>query len=282
MREHESPSGLAKLLSCPLQWALQYHGRLSTGAADGPAPPSPLLYGNLAHHILERVLSEWPLTPEHAKERATTLFDEEAPRLAEALFLPRHGAQRADVRHRIIQAAEAVIRLLERNGTAVEAVETSYERNLEDMKLRGRIDLLTQTPSLVIDWKWGSGSYVKHLRQGTALQLAAYAYLTTNGHGRPKAGYFSISSGELHMESGADLEHANTQGSYTMDDTWDAALVLLKARRDELSASVVHAPGAETPPGKPGKDQLKDGELTLAPQCNYCAFPAVCGKDFVK
>jgi RecB family exonuclease len=260
-----------------------YHAQLGEGVADAPAAPDVLLYGNLAHKLLERVFSEWPLTPEQAKARATMLFDEDAPRLAEALFLPRYGAQRADVRHRIIRAAEAVARLLEKNGTTVEALEKSYECKLGDAKLRGRIDLLTHTPNLVVDWKWGSGSYVKHLQQGTALQLAAYAYLTTNGHGRPKAGYFSVSSAELHMESGAEIEHANTHGSYTMDDTWDGALVSLKGRKEELGARVVRAPGAATPPTKAAKDQLtKDGELKLAPQCTYCAFPSVCGKDFVK
>ena len=282
MREQESPSGLGKLLSCPLQWALEYHVRLGEGVADPPPAPDPLLYGNLAHKILERVLSEWPLTPAQAKARATILFDEEAPRLAEALFLPRYGAQRADVRHRIIRAAEAVARVLEKNDAAVEAVETSYERDVGDMKFRGRIDLLTQTPSLVIDWKWGSSSYVGHLRKGTALQLAAYAYLTTNGHGRPKAGYFSVSSGELHMESGAELEHANTQGSYTMDDTWDAVLVALKARRDELGECLVHAPGAATPLAKKLEDKrTKEGDLMLVPKCGYCSFRSLCGKDFV-
>ena len=85
------------------------------------------------------------------------------------------------------------------------------------------------------------------------------------------------------MESGAELEHANTQGSYTMDDTWDAVLVSLKARRDELGECIVHAPGATTPLAKKLEDKrTKEGDLMLAPQCTYCSFRSLCGKDFVK
>src|SRR5690606_32154271 len=64
--ERESPSSLEQLLGCSLAWALQRVARLYPGLRGGPAAPGPLLYGTLAHHVIERVFASGALSPADA------------------------------------------------------------------------------------------------------------------------------------------------------------------------------------------------------------------------
>ncbi|MDB4962532.1 MAG: hypothetical protein JWP01_2531 [Myxococcales bacterium] len=276
LRTRESHTSLNKLLGCSLSWALEYHGKLRSGLAAGPSAPSPLLYGNLAHHVFAEVFGAGVLDAETALARAHEILDRDLGSLAESLALPRYQVERTAVRKAILDSAHELGALLIESGASVRGVELAHEGDHGGIALTGKADLLLTGPDVVIDLKWGVASHYDKLRTGTALQLAMYAEMFGSpGAIAPDVAFFSLKSQDLFAPPGTPLRRAKVVGTTAPRDTWNGALVAIGARRTELAAGHLHAPAADA---TEHKSHMGGGRLNLAPDCQYCSYGALCGK----
>lgn len=275
LNDPESPSSLEQLLGCSLAWALQRKGALWGGLGTGPGQPSPLLYGNLAHHVLADVFGERVASPDDAAARAEQLFDGNVAKLAEALLLPDFQTERAELRRSVVESAREVGRLLARTGATVRGMEVEVAGKLGKAAVKGRADLLLESPDAVIDFKWGATTYKDLLKAGAAFQLVAYAALAKRGRALPEVAYLTLRRQQLYAPAGADALDASWSGAHTAREMLDGALARLDERRSELASGQLEAPSAIE---EVEKHVLADGVMRLAPKCDYCDFGTVCGR----
>jgi hypothetical protein len=279
LRERESPSGLEKLLGCPLSWALNYQGKLFGGMASGVDEPSPLLYGNLAHVLLAKVFGGGVIDADVAYQRAKDLVEVELPELAENLCLPRYQAELTEIREAIINSAKELSRLLVKSGASIRGVELAHETTVDGHALKGTADMVLDGPDTIIDLKWGRSSHQEKLETGSALQLAAYAQMF--GGAKPmQVAYFSLNRQKMLAIKGSTLPEVYGTGTATARDTWTGALVSLNKRKTELAKGELHAPHAEIFEKKHEvKPNLDAAGLTMSPTCQYCGYGALCGRE---
>ena len=152
LREVESPSSIERLLGCSLAWALHYPGGLRRGLSSGPADPSPLLYGTIAHHVLASVFGGGggALSDGEAAALADARLEAELPLLCETLCLPEHQVERAALKRAVIQSAREIAALLQRTGATVAGTE---------VPLRGVLDGVTSRAGRTCCWRsriWSS------------------------------------------------------------------------------------------------------------------------------
>lgn len=288
-RERESPSGVAALLGCSLQYALRYQGRLTGGATSALAEGERLL-GITAHALLARVLSEVARlrAAEEAQALAAKLFDSEGPRLAAPLFLPGAVEEKARARQMTMRAAKELFRLIKVGGFEVESVEREVTGEALDTQLSGTPDLVLRRKDLrvVLDFKWDGLKYRREsLEAGTAHQLAAYGHLL-----RKSAGALSVATGffilrrqrllttDATLAPGTHIEGPASQG------TWTAVEAAFRERWRRMAAGELTAPGLPEQPGQPIReaDTLEEGVLTLRAPCNFCEYGPLCGRTFGK
>lgn len=275
LRTPESPSSLERLLGCSLAWALHYRGSLRRGLGAGPAAPSPLLFGTLAHHVLARVFDDGALTAEAAAARAGSIVDADLESLAENLALPDHQVERSTVKRVIIDAARAVGAILTRSGASVRGTELALTRVVNGVTVAGRADIVLDDPELVIDFKWGGSVNRERLASGTAVQLAAYAEMGRRGDVLPGIAYFVLRSQELLAPAGTLVRDATRVGAHTAAEMWHATLAALGARSQELAGGRLSAPGAIR---DPKSSALIDGVMRVSPACKYCELATLCGR----
>jgi len=121
-RSRESASSLESLLGCPLKWALRYRADLQPeGVAE--LPDGNLLFGTLAHGLIERFLLEHrDALPEPADTRR--LLEEGFDRAVEAeagtLLHPSRRETMQRVRFQTARAGEVLVGALDRGGYRVE------------------------------------------------------------------------------------------------------------------------------------------------------------------
>jgi ATP-dependent helicase/nuclease subunit B len=275
LRESESPSSLERLLGCSLAWTLHYRGKLRAGLSAGPGAPDPLLYGNIAHHLLALVFADGALAQSEATARAEALIDAHLDGLSESLALPRYQVERTALRQAIVTSAGELGALLARTGATVRGVEMKAKGKLAGIAVEGTADLVLSGPDVVLDLKWGKTTNRDRLIGGTALQLAAYAELFQQEKRRPEVAYFTLRTQELLGEHGCTLPGAIMPGEHRARDTWRAAVVALRQRLAELERGELSAPGAG---GEEVDAGLAGGQLVIGPDCMYCELDALCGR----
>jgi ATP-dependent helicase/nuclease subunit B len=275
LREVESPSSIERLLGCSLAWALHYRGGLRRGLSRGPADPSPLLFGTIAHHLLAGLFAGGALPADEAAALAEKRLEAELPLLSEALCLPDHQVERAALKRAVVQSAREIAALLERTGASIRGTEVILRRVLDTFTMEGRADLVLASPDLVIDLKWGITASRERLASDAALQLAAYAELCREGARLPQVAFFIINSQKILAEPGTCLTDAQCPGSASAAEMWRATSVAIEQRRDELAGGHLVAPGAL----EDGVDSaLVEGTMHIAPGCRYCDLDAICGR----
>lgn len=277
LREAESPSSIEKLLGCPMAWVLDYRARLSARIADGPHPVAPLVFGALAHRILEQVLPQALAAPPRAALLVGDLFDQLASDLCEDLGLPQHQANRATVRRAVVESAQELVRLAEKHGVRAIRTEVPGEVVAAEQTIRGRLDLVWDEPAVVLDLKWGKSSQVKRLETGTAIQLAAYAAMQRSEGRAAETAYFVLLNQQLLAEPGGRLAaDGRVPGQQRASEVWSAAVATMRRRRESLGAGRVEAPGAG---GEEVDAAFSPSGLTIAPPCPYCRFAGLCGRE---
>jgi RecB family exonuclease len=272
LRDEESASSLEQLLGCSLAYVLRYRGKLRPRLAAAPTEPSPLLYGNVAHHVIALVFASGALSPDDAAVRADALLETELPRIAETLLLPDHQAERASVRRAIVESARLVASLIARSGARLRGLEVVLAGRVGAATVAGRADLVLEAPDHVIDFKWGTSSYRDQLRAGTAVQLAIYASLLPAGAG---AGFLAVRDQRVLAARGSAIPMGAEHGDHGIDATLVGIKAALDCRIGELAAGRLAAPGAlEDAP----RSRLVDGVVKLAPNCQHCELAAMCGR----
>lgn len=275
VRALESPSSLELLLGCSLAWALQHAGWMKGGLGTGPGAPGPLLFGNLAHHVLAEVFGGGALDADAAAARAAEVFDRDLPGLAEQLLLPEHQVDRSQARRSVIETARELGRVLTRTGATVRGVERELEGTLGGVAVKGRADLLLDAPDVVIDYKWGGRGYRDRVRAGIAVQLAMYAGLARRAVDVPGVAYLSLSKQQFYAARGTTLGDVRAAGDHSADDMLRAVEAGVATRVRELAAGQLAAPAAIDDVEDEG---LAGGVLRLAPKCDYCELATVCGR----
>ena len=270
-----SPSSIEHLIGCSLSWFLERVGRVRAGVASPLSSPGPLLFGNLAHHVLARVFADGRVSEESAIRAATEVFESEIKTFSEALLLPDHQAERAEVKLAIVATAREIALILDRTGAEVRGVELPLTGMLGRVSTRGRADMLLTSPDIVIDFKWGTSKYRDRLEAGTALQLAAYAELARSTSSLPGVAYLSLRTQALLAAPPSVLPSARTPGVYSVDEMVAAAVAALEARLAELSSGSLFAPAALA---DFDRETISNGAMQLAPPCEYCGCGSLCGR----
>lgn len=276
LREVESPSSIEKLLGCSLAWALQYRGGLYSGRSAAPPRPGPLVFGLVAHELLQQVLDQNSTSADEAADRAGEMFDQQCANLCEDLALSQHQAERATLRRAIVESARELVRLQRKHGARHVRTEIDGETVAVGVTLRGRLDLVWEDPDVVLDLKWGKGRQLEKLTRGTAIQLAAYAAMRAGEGHRSETAYFVLLNQHLLAEPGGVLaQDARELGSQRAADTWSATRASLEQRRQSLAAGQLEAPGAE---GTKRESAFSPAGLQVAPPCTYCDYAGLCGR----
>jgi len=281
-REKESPSGAGRLVGCSFSWVLQYVAGVQ-GGDTAVLPRAEELLGRLAHEMLRRLLGDGNRTPEEAETEAHRLFDAEGPRLAAPLFLPGSDAERARARIVTGSAARRFFALLRDGNRTVVAVETSIESEAFGTRFDGQPDVVLGDAPSILDFKWSGSNYRRsELEKGVAYQLAAYARLVGKSQSWPPVAYFILAEQRLLSTDPAAFPGAERMFGPGPEATWRALERAYDARRAELAAGSVLAPGNPNAAGDvvPGEHAVDtDGRLVLTAPCMWCSFSPLCGRS---
>jgi hypothetical protein len=283
-REKESPSSLATLVGCSLQWTLSHVAKVH-GGSTAALPEGQLLHGSLVHEIIARVLKSGPLPdPEDAEAEAVALFDSEAPRWAALLFQPGAEHERERVRRVAGLAVASLVRSLAEAGLTIETLETPYPGTGMGGALEGTPDLVaTDGAPAVIDLKWGGAKYRREeLGAGVSTQLATYAHLVrpTATAPYPAVAYFILQDQRLYTTEPDRFPGATSVKGPGPAETWK---LFERAWQDRWAATEAGAIEASGNAGDDGTEPIKashidqDGRLRLAPPCRFCNFGNLCG-----
>lgn len=285
-RKVESPSSVAAAIGCSLRHTLQYQGRLRDPVAPSLATGG-LLFGRVAHEILASSLtSPSGATDVTAGDRARQCFDETIAERASSLDLPAASARRHLLRERIAATAVAVENLLHASQRTVLSQEQEHAplAPFGPVRLRGTPDLVLGPTPIVLDFKWSLGSHRAALADGTAAQLALYAWMlhgradvTADGHW-PAAGYVIVTTASMHVSADAALPLAEPVAGPTMADVAAGVLASLDAHSASVARGELTAAGVHDGDEPVRFDALKDGRLSLRSPCWECAYEGLCGR----
>jgi ATP-dependent helicase/nuclease subunit B len=282
-----SAASLEALLGCPLSWVLRYLAGLNSEQSGLPAQQ--LLNGSLGHRLLEELhcKSAFGLDKDAfvslAKAELELLFEREgAP-----VLRPGKVHELEQLRRQLLDAAEELWALLKRNGLTVLSMEQAFTAPWRDGELVGRWDLLAKDAAerrFIIDLKWGFRSYADGLKQGTALQLAAYQHGLGAEHPEVSALYFSLSRRRLFGHVSSGLTGLSVIAAPSLADTWSTVertvpLVEQRVRAGALPVTglVRSLPLLETL-GIPEPEWPRHFTLPAERACQYCNFDALCGR----
>lgn len=272
----ESPTGLERLVSCPLRWLLLYRHELRAGAG-GDLPSGQRLEGSLLHEVLSHLLAQGLMDPGRAGREAANIFDAQGPLLAAPLFQPGQDAARLRLRSIAEESASALMNLLQKSGLSPESLEEDMAIEAEELGciLKGRPDLVPG--GCVIDLKrGGSKAWREKLLNGSGVQLACYGRMQSP-EDMPPAGVFILREGRLLTRDHGVFAGAEELNGPDLAQTWRGLVTAAKTRLADLNAGIARAPGCG-PDCPDGSCLLEGGSLILAPECNWCPYSLLCGQ----
>jgi RecB family exonuclease len=284
-RETESSSSLSLLLGCPYAWVAQYAARLRPGRLAA-LPETEQLVGTLAHALVERLFRPgMPPSSAEVRVEAIRRLDDLIAEMGAPLLAPGLAAELVRVQRDLPEATKILAELLGKHGLTVTAVEA--EREVDDMpasgtRFTGRIDMLladSQGHPVVLDLKWSRSDRYRReeVKNGAALQLAAYARLTGAGEA---AGYFMLAQGRVVGRKGA-IAGGSVVPAPTLADTWTRVTQAVERRKTAIGEGRLHALGLDynrqKPP--PDPDEIK---VAISPPCHFCKFGRLCGVELIR
>jgi ATP-dependent helicase/nuclease subunit B len=283
-RDRESPSSLESLLGCSLKWTLHYQARISPGLAR-PVRVDEQIYGATAHELLAMLANGGALTSPDAGDQAANLFDTHAPKLATSLFLAGADNERSLLRQTVVDSARQLASLFIDHGFKLVDAEKERVRAAGPFSLLGKTDLLLAAPDgrlVVIDLKWGGESHRREsLKAGTALQLAAYAFLVADECAEhPVTGFYILRRHRLMTDTVGVLPNAEELAFVPSNDVWTAVVAGYRERLVETVAGTIVAGGiadAVTPEPREAAE-LVEGRLLLPASCGFCELKDLCGR----
>ncbi|WP_298354680.1 PD-(D/E)XK nuclease family protein [Rhodoblastus sp.] len=283
-RDFESASSLSSLLSCPLQWTLNYVSALEGGVRQSLAGGD-ALFGTLAHKIAETLFQPGaPPDPAEMTSRARSLLEELLPQMAATLLLPGAARDLATARQAIPEALAELAKFLRANKLSVVEMEKEFKdqgRLDTNTGIRGFIDLLAREENgreVVIDLKWQRTDKYrrKEIADGVAIQLAVYARHVGDANADVPTGYFMLR--QKRFVTGAQGFNGSVVAveGETPNETWEKIETSWRAVMTEMADGAVRAAFAQE-----NVDQAKfnDPILMTPPKCRYCDFATLCGRE---
>lgn len=282
--DRSSHSAIEDLIRCPMRWTL---GRLAQleGPDEIEVEISNLVLGRLAHALLEGVLPAAANDPRAARDLAEQWFDEHAPTLVAALFLPGNETESARARRILVDAAETFTEFVRDASLELRCVEETLEGVGLGHAILGVPDLVLGPKPVLVDAKWGGFGYRRDaLRNGTATQLAFYAHLLTQQPGfderAASVAFFVLSRGRIITTDPNLGGRSEAIQGPSPADTWIALERAFDRRKDELARGLVLATANrdERGEGVVADDSVgPDGAILLAPKCQWCEYGGLCG-----
>lgn len=235
--DEDSFSSMNLYLGAPHQWVLRYGARLEpSGLLD--LPQGPLLWGTLAHGVIERLFQAQPtaldMDLDEVSERARALFEERVRAEGATLLADGRGNELRRVAGIVTRSAVALCRSLKAAGVREVRPELSLRGHFagEQVKLRGSADLVVERAdgsSAIVDMKWGGAAgKARQLEQGQHLQLVLYGGLLGREADAPwpELAYFILSGQKLLAQDRAffaDAEASPPKAPLTSLQIWGAA-----------------------------------------------------------
>jgi hypothetical protein len=278
-----SPTGLERLLGCPLSWTLRDGAGLRSGRR-AEIPEGDRLIGLLAHAVAEEVFRPGPPpAAEEARRCAEAALARLVPARAASLLLRGAAGQYGEAVSSIARAMGALAEFLadrelaivglEQQGRAVDPFGLGFD-------LEGRMDLVAEAAGgrrVVIDLKWARG--LRHRRneveEGRSIQLAAYARLLRDESAGFPSGTYLMLRQRRALSSDATLGGDQAVPGPALDETWEAVQQTVRSVWADLhagraSAAGVPPDGADEPP-EPAPPAPRE-------PCRFCDFGRLCGK----
>jgi PD-(D/E)XK nuclease superfamily len=254
-------------------------------------PEDHRLYGTLGHRLVEllHLGGGFNLKSDALRVRTLATLDDILPREGATLLLPGRHVELAQVRQQLATAVLRLADLLDRSKLEIVEVEKEERIDWQGRALAGRLDVLLSNGAkedVVLDLKWGRSTYEQKLKDGTAVQLAVYAYLrksATKGKAFPAVAYFSLSHGVSLATDDQTFDGTQVFVGDDAETTWrrtEVTLQLIERRLDEGRVPVAGVLGALPLVQACGGDPDCQEHLVLAPDaaCQYCEFDPVCGR----
>ena len=283
-RDFESASSLSSLLSCPLQWTLNYVSALEGGVRQSLAGGD-ALFGTLAHKIAETLFQPGaPPDPAEMERRARALLEELLPQMGATLLLPGAARDLATARQAIPEALAELAKFLRANKLSVVEMERKFEdqgRLDPNTGIRGFIDLLARERNgrkVVIDLKWQRTDKYrrKEIADGVAIQLAIYSRHVGDAKADVPTGYFMLR--QRRFVTGAQSLNGSVvavEGA-SPDETWKKIEKSWRAVMTEMVGGSVRAAFAQK---DVDQQKFNDPSLMTPPKCNWCDYVTLCGRE---
>ena len=288
--DRASASSLEMFLGCPLRWTMHYRAGLRPGSLAA-LPEDYNLYGTLGHRLVELLHrgGAFKLGGDALRTRCLATLDDMLPREGATLLLPGRAVELAQVRAQLATAVLRLADLLLRSKLEIVDVEKEERIDWRGRALEGHLDLLLRNrdkEDVVLDLKWGRTTYANKLKDGTAVQLAVYAYLrksAAKSRTFPAVAYFSLSRGLSLATDDKTFDRTQVFAGDNAETTWrrtEVTLKLIERHLDEGRVAVAGVPGAPPVVQACGGDLESQEHLVLAPDaaCVYCEFDPVCGR----
>ena len=295
-----SYSQMSAMIGCPMKWALHYHANLRVPAPMA-VPSGNQMIGSFAHRIIEALYAEpvqqWDA--EAAAKRAVELYDQFLPSMASELLLDGHELDNQRYREAVAQAVRSLVEGIERGGLTVMKAEQKLEGELgsngASIPFIGYADLMLKDKNgklfvLDLKWSWSSNYRKKEVEEGSALQLATYAWLLRdqNHNEWAEGGYFMLAQGELLSDSplfGLDALTAERDAQEIWklgSKTWKQRLLELQGGRMKATGMLEHELEISGLSREKASAQMKaqcdqENLLYQRPPCGFCDFGALCG-----
>ncbi len=258
-REQESFSSLDKLLRYPHDYVLTYSAKLYRGRVSDMTDEN-LLYGNLAHRLLERFFATATDWSRIGEGDVRAWLAEHLPVLVRQEGALLHAPGRGVIRERVLATLESTLaRLLAHLRSAgIEEVTAEHygEAPFKDSALRGTIDLLLRDArgrEIVLDVKWGGQAYKgADLAANRHLQLATYAHLrhfASRTARWPYQAYYIASTGNVLAPDVSVFPNALVFAPPAGEDTdalWARVGAAYDWRRAQLAAGRIEVVAAGT------------------------------------
>lgn len=257
------------MIACPFAFVMRHVLELrSTSLLD--IPDGEKLLGTFAHGVLASVIAADPSSPDHARQLALGIFDEQIGSRAAPLMAAHRSTERVQARELIGQAAANLVAFIVENRLSVVAVEAERQRSIGKIELEGRIDLIAQDPNqrrFVIDHKWTKApAYrLRELEENRAIQLAAYAWFESEAsNGFPHIAFNMLRQNEVY--SSADRNQCD------IEPFWHDIELAIDEIADEITTGRIVASGIA--------DAADSGSCLngIEPPCKFCKYSVLCGR----
>ncbi|HVV83856.1 MAG TPA: PD-(D/E)XK nuclease family protein, partial [Kofleriaceae bacterium] len=295
-----TPGSIQELLECPLRWVLGQAAGI--GGYSVPAlRAGPWLNGRLGHRLVEVLLQTGGVA--RSRDEILGVLDGLLPGAAAWLLQPGMAFELEQLRHQLATGVDALARLLEAGALTIAAIEEEVAAHWLGAEVGGRLDVRLQDRDgrdVILDLKWGHGSYRELLQQGRAVQLAVYAHARrarTGAASTPPAAYFSLGRGRVLATDAAPF--AEGAGLHVVDGpsierTIERIAATVPVVQRTLAAGQVPVTGLlRSPPlldalGVASDERERhyvppDAAADLArgrqpAGCTYCRFGPICGQ----